>query len=842
MSSLPRSIQWMLDLGLINAITNASNNDTNTYINIIDRENEKEIASHRQRYESLFAKHNKNSSAIEIIHDSHQNSTQSPLHARANTNNDVKKTDVTASPGPIDDPLSVFAQIEEQKVKSEKEKELEIKKERALASRKHHHHESLDRTTQQQDRQQHQNEDVNVGQRWNEFYSSREIMDIIHKDVDRLPIDHQVAAFHTKTHNNDSDVDFNLDSKIEQMKEKLDVNNSHDSIMKKCRLGRSLTISQILFVYAKEYPTVGYKQGMHEILSLVYLCLEIDMLSEKSTTLFLDSSKIANDSFIIFEAIMMLLSPAFEVRSIENNTQASSSPMELIGAASIEKIRTLARDEELFQFVSSLTVPPELYCTRWIRLMFSREVKGLSNVMELWDSFFRLVSSWKAKPSEGKMNTLMNILETTAASMIMMVRNDLIPPILRHHGHHFSAGQEDDEKDPSDCIHLMMNYPPIEDVTKLIELTEEMIYGKFNVASFATSTEIGMNDESMSVSNEYTNLPENQILPNHGQQYITPEMNHNVDMYGFQPHPVYAEDFHGNKRFNQPIHDARFNNDYNMGPAFAQNNVHNNTYTPTQLSNDSIRSTIQNITKKDTWKKLSGGLSGGLNAMKDALGSIDQTINLKDASGSIVEQTMNFLSTNVDNATPQQSSNATNPDYSNFHNMNYDHTNLNYRPEHLSNEYQSIGQEYNFNAYYRNEKVTPLQNTGVVSIPQQYDANGNQQNASIVEQSLYQGARSQQHPLQNETPPSQSDDNSNVVEIMEDDFVGARKTQISNNDNLSQHVADRLNSSLSHMRLYLQSCMKNGQQIPPNVWDALTEIEGIKNDLTTIYKITEKDH
>jgi hypothetical protein len=260
------------------------------------------------------------------------------------------------------------------------------------------------------------------------------------------------------------------------------------------------------------------------------------------------------------------------------------------------------------------------------------------------------------------------------------------------------------------------------------------------------------------------------------------------------------------------------------------------------LSNDSIRSTIQNITKKDTWKKLSGGLSGGLNAMKDALGSIDQTINLKDASGSIVEQTMNFLSTNVDNATPQQSSNATNPDYSNFHNMNYDHTNLNYRPEHLSNEYQSIGQEYNFNAYYRNEKVTPLQNTGVVSIPQQYDANGNQQNASIVEQSLYQGARSQQHPLQNETPPSQSDDNSNVVEIMEDDFVGARKTQISNNDNLSQHVADRLNSSLSHMRLYLQSCMKNGQQIPPNVWDALTEIEGIKNDLTTIYKITEKDH
>lgn len=43
---------------------------------------------------------------------------------------------------------------------------------------------------------------------------------------------------------------------------------------------RAERISRILFVYAREYPDIGYRQGMHEVLSYVLLALEMDLLEQ----------------------------------------------------------------------------------------------------------------------------------------------------------------------------------------------------------------------------------------------------------------------------------------------------------------------------------------------------------------------------------------------------------------------------------------------------------------------------------------------------------------------------------------------------------------------------------
>ena len=73
----------------------------------------------------------------------------------------------------------------------------------------------------------------------------------------------------------------------------------------------------------------------------------------------------------------------------------------------------------LASFLQQISVPPQLYCTKQIRLLFSREVVGAHNVLALWDVFVELVSEgwdWMA------------IMEATAASRIVLCRDQILTP------------------------------------------------------------------------------------------------------------------------------------------------------------------------------------------------------------------------------------------------------------------------------------------------------------------------------------------------------------------------------------------------------------------------------
>ena len=265
-----------------------TNNKNNNQIKDIELKNKKLLSENRQRYDNLFEKHYKKSSAIEIIHQSEPKKVSGSKGSGEDRNgafaltpkrggvNGIGGTSGTSGAASIEDPLSVFAQIEEQKVKSEKEKEMELKKERALASRtqhsvahNHQQHQQHQELRKKMTMIEQQQEDDQVGMKWSQFYSSRDIMDIIEKDVDRLPIDHQIIPFYTKMKNSEcSTTDssrvatFDLVNEIKRMNQNLESSNETcDQIMKECRRERSIFISQILFVYAKEYPIIGYRQG-----------------------------------------------------------------------------------------------------------------------------------------------------------------------------------------------------------------------------------------------------------------------------------------------------------------------------------------------------------------------------------------------------------------------------------------------------------------------------------------------------------------------------------------------------------------------------------------------------
>jgi hypothetical protein len=243
------------------------------------------------------------------------------------------------------------------------------------------------------------------GSRWSEFYNTREVLNVIEKDLDRLPSDHY-TIFHQwrtriveKSHRDGGELkrwqqesdevvdgkDKNCHLKQEKGAESTfqkaetrvksrairnkswslgQVQKSTDSVLamveddkrKKEEYAmaaaiqasikeRACRMSQILFVYARCHPEIGYRQGMHEVLSNVLLAFEMDMLEYVNFTerrrgavgsffskgmdtdgcragvdlsgnivvvRLLDPEYILHDAFTLFECIMTSLAHAYD--------------------------------------------------------------------------------------------------------------------------------------------------------------------------------------------------------------------------------------------------------------------------------------------------------------------------------------------------------------------------------------------------------------------------------------------------------------------------------------------------------------------------------------------------
>ena len=229
---------------------------------------------------------------------------------------------------------------------------------------------------------------------------------------------------------------------------------------------RSTRLTEMLQIYAHQNPHIGYRQGMHEISSYLLLVIEMDLFDQESqqreVSPLLDSNYVAHDAYYMLLAIMSQLAPAYDVKM---NTTAES-PMEQMAQSILSKIRDIANDKNLHQHLLSLNCPPELYCTRWVRLMFSREVAGWKNVLLLWDIFLDLTSKSPLTSMSRSRYTrpgvtpalelgdfsLMMVLEATSASMILLQRNALLSI---HDG------------TDADSIHRLMNIPPLKNILPL---------------------------------------------------------------------------------------------------------------------------------------------------------------------------------------------------------------------------------------------------------------------------------------------------------------------------------------------------------------------------------------
>ena len=186
----------------------------------------------------------------------------------------------------------------------------------------------------------------------------------------------------------------------------------------------SFSIQDILFVYAREHPSIEYRQGMHELLAPVIFVLHCDQqncahacevedrVSPLVKTL-LEEKSLEPDAYDMFCHIMDIMEPLYQYgdqspSAKENNFSSSSSSSSAALTNSTEgqqkvvaaepfqnkeepdarltctsainkKLRyvhehiLMSHDHELYTHLERLDIAPQIYGLRWVRLLFGRE-------------------------------------------------------------------------------------------------------------------------------------------------------------------------------------------------------------------------------------------------------------------------------------------------------------------------------------------------------------------------------------------------------------------------------------------------------------------------------------
>ena len=266
---------------------------------------------------------------------------------------------------------------------------------------------------------------------------------------------------------------------------------------------RVALLRQVLFVYhCTTHPTPGYRQGMHEIASHLLHAHEL----EHETTVDAPHETAAAASahtFALLCAILDPLQPAFDVGvvvtasspttatestcsstlpspSVTTPTSPTSSTTTTSAASTIvEKQPLVALGRRVLQWTGryhphlilcvqqKVQVPPQLYLTKWIRLLYSRELEtARTAVLPLWDAWLEL--TWEHAAAQQQQQSpirpnnywLLHILEAAAVARLLLHA----PAIL----------QSDDP------LHYLMNVPPqsTQSLDAWQTVTRELLQGK----------------------------------------------------------------------------------------------------------------------------------------------------------------------------------------------------------------------------------------------------------------------------------------------------------------------------------------------------------------------------
>ncbi|KIX01932.1 uncharacterized protein Z518_07871 [Rhinocladiella mackenziei CBS 650.93] len=175
----------------------------------------------------------------------------------------------------------------------------------------------------------------------------------------------------------------------------------------------------ILFIYAKLNPDIGYRQGMHELLAPILWIIQQDAVDPTAVpdvdkqaegTAFmidvLDSKFVEHDAFNLFCALMQTAKGFYEIGESKD-----SSPI-VARSKRLHDDILAAIDPELALHLNVVGILPQIYSIRWIRLLFGREFE-FKDVLRIWDLLFAE-------------NLKSDIVDLTCIAMLLRIRWSLV--------------------------------------------------------------------------------------------------------------------------------------------------------------------------------------------------------------------------------------------------------------------------------------------------------------------------------------------------------------------------------------------------------------------------------
>ncbi|GIY67634.1 TBC1 domain family member 5 [Caerostris darwini] len=217
----------------------------------------------------------------------------------------------------------------------------------------------------------------------------------------------------------------------------------------------------ILFSYAREFPHISYKQGMHELLAPIIFVLHYDqqayLQASETDNLDLDIHILLNQNYIEHDAFFMFcqlmesveawytvtdyFNPKFiKQMAAEPFSGICAVPGNLLGCKLKRIYEQLLKlhDLELFLYFEQQEITPQIFGIRWLRLLFGREFT-IHDLLIVWDAIFADSSTFQ-------------LVDYIFVAMLISIRDLLL------------------QGDYASCLSHLMHFPNVVDVHYIVDL------------------------------------------------------------------------------------------------------------------------------------------------------------------------------------------------------------------------------------------------------------------------------------------------------------------------------------------------------------------------------------
>ncbi|KAF4652656.1 hypothetical protein FOZ61_009487 [Perkinsus olseni] len=179
-------------------------------------------------------------------------------------------------------------------------------------------------------------------------------------------------------------------------------------------------MGRILFVYATLNPGLGYVQGMHELLAVMYLLFCQDHVLRSET----DSSCAAElaeaDAFYCLTNLMAQHHRDMFLRQLDRSDAGIAGTLQRFDAV------LWVIDQEVYTHLAKEEVSADNFAFRWFTLLLSQEFESLQDVWRLWDCILTDLYRRRARVSNPHKTGHVAIIYYICAAMVELVRAVLL--------------------------------------------------------------------------------------------------------------------------------------------------------------------------------------------------------------------------------------------------------------------------------------------------------------------------------------------------------------------------------------------------------------------------------